>query len=163
MKCSRILSVLEFAGNTGKILDYTIELAKKEKASVCLLHSEPPITGYAYMVPGAGYGGFLGFGEYADVSQEVESIHLEHDRQALEILKSKLEDNGISAEIRLLQGDPSREIRKTALEMGTDLIIIGTHKQGFFSRLLSDNPERDLLNNPPCPLLIVPEEVPDKV
>ena len=158
MKCSRILTVLEFAGNTGKILDYTIELALKEKASVCLLHSEPPISGYAYMVPGAGYGGFIGFGEYADVSQEVESIHLEHDRQALEILKKKLEAKGIKAEIRLLQGEPSREIRRTAEEMKTDMIIIGTHRQGFFSRLLSETPERDLLNNPPCPLLIIPED-----
>jgi hypothetical protein len=116
MKCSKILTVLEFAGNTGKILDYTIELANKENASVCLLHSEPPISGYAYMVPGTGYGSFLGFGAYAAVSQEVESIHLEHNRQAMEMLKKRLEDKGINAEIRLLLGDPAGEIQRTAGE-----------------------------------------------
>jgi len=158
MKCSKILTVLEFAGNTGKILDYTLELAKKEEAEVCLLHSEPPISGYVYMVPGTGYGGFIGFGEYADVNQEVESIHLEHDRQVLEMLKTKLEKEGVPAEIRLLQGDPAREIRNTALELETDLIVIGTRKQGFFARLLSDNPERSLLRNPPCPMLVIPED-----
>jgi len=157
MKCKKILTVLEFSGNTGKILDYTIDLANKENASVCLLHSEPPISGYAYMAPGAGYGGFVGFGTYAVTNQEVESIRLEHDQQVLEILKKRLEEKGIDAEIRLLLGDPAWEIRRTAEEMDTDLIIIGTHHQGFFSRLLSENPERNLINNPPCPLLVIPE------
>ena len=83
MMYKKIITVLDFSENTGTILDYTADFAKTYDCKVCLLHSEPPVTGYAYISPGLGYGGFLGFGEYASLNQEIESVHLEHDRHAM--------------------------------------------------------------------------------
>ncbi len=158
MKCKSILTVLDFSDNTARIMDYSIEFAKAEESSLCLLHSEPPITGYAYISPGLGYGGFLGFGEYANLNQEVESIHLKHDRHALELLQKKVEEQGINVEIRLLQGELSGEIRKTVKEIDADLIIMGSHSKSFFEQLMSENPEKTLLRTCSCPLLLIPDE-----
>ncbi|MBI9104074.1 MAG: universal stress protein [Spirochaetales bacterium] len=157
MKIKSILTVLDFSENTGRVLDYTAEFAKVENSSIYLLHSEPPISGYAYVSPGLGYGGFLGFGEYASINQEIESIHLENDLHAMKVLKKQLEAKGLDVEIRLIQGDAAIEIEKAVQELKTDLIIMGSHRRGFFSSLLSDKPEEAVLRHCSCPILLVPE------
>lgn len=158
MECRRILTVLDFSENTGEVLEQTKHLACQEKATVCLLHPEPPQSGYAYLAPGPGYSGFLGFGEQAQLNQEVQSILLDKDRNALKVLKRELESSGIDAEIRLLIGDRTEQIVKAAEDFKADMIIMGGHQQSFFADLLFGNSEKALLSKTPCPLLIVPEK-----
>lgn len=158
MECKRILAVLDFSDNTGKVLEYTRHWACQEKASVCLLHPEPPQSGYAYLAPGPGYSGFLGFGEQAVLNQEVQSVLLDNDRKALELVQKELEKTGINAEIRLLIGDRTEQIVKAAEEFKSDLIIMGGHQQSFFADILFGNNEKTLIRKTPCPLLIIPEK-----
>lgn len=159
MECNRILTVLDFSENTGRVLDVTMELATKEKAKVCLLHPEPPQSGFAYMTPaGPGFNDFVGFGKNVLIHENIQSVMLEHDRHALELLKEKIEKKGLEVEIRLLIGESVSQIVKTANAFKADLIIMGGHQQGFFADIILGNPEKALIKKTPCPLLIVPEK-----
>lgn len=159
MECKRILTVLDFSENTGKVLDVAMELADKEKATVCLMHPEPPQSGFAYMTPaGPGFTDFIGFGKQMVIHEDVQSIMLEHDRHALELLKEKVEKKGLNVEIRLLVGDAVSQIVKTAKSFKADLIIMGGHQQGFFADIILGNPEKALIKKTPCPLMVIPEK-----
>jgi nucleotide-binding universal stress UspA family protein len=157
MHCKRILTVIDFTENSGRLLDFTMELAAKEKAKVCLLHGEPPQTGYAYLTPGPGYSGFVGFGDQVQANEELRSVRLEHEEQAIQMLKERLEKENISTEIKLIVGDQSSDILRVVEDFNADLIIISAHQQSFFADLLLGNTAKDLLKRTPCPLLILPE------
>jgi nucleotide-binding universal stress UspA family protein len=52
-------------------------------------------------------------------------------------------------------GDPVGAICASAREHGVDVIVIGSHDRGWFSRVL-DPPLRDrLVREAPCPVLVV--------
>jgi nucleotide-binding universal stress UspA family protein len=54
-----------------------------------------------------------------------------------------------------LVGDPVDAICASAREHGADVIVIGSHDRGWFSRVL-DPPLRDrLVREAPCPVLVV--------
>ena len=74
-----------------------------------------------------------------------------------EVLQKRLETQGIDVDIRLLQGDPASDIENVINEYGADLVIMGSHKRGFFSGLLNDNTEKTVLKTCSCPILLVPE------
>jgi len=159
MKCNRILAVLDFSENTGSVLDYTMELASKEKAELCLVHPEPPQSGFVYLTPtGPGYSGFLGFGNYVVTDKDIQSVTIEHDKQALELLKEKMEQKGIKTSAYLLRTDSVSKIVEKADEFEADMIIIGGHQQGFFADLVLGNPEKALIKKANCPVLIIPEK-----
>lgn len=156
MKCERILAVVDFSDNTGNVLDSCASLWQIEKGTICLLHPEPPQTGYAYLAPGPGFTGFIGFGEQARIQEEVTSVLIEHDRHALELMKDNLELKGIDTEIKLIMGDRTKNILEAAKEFKADLIVIGGHPHSFFADLLTGNSESALIRRSPYPVLIIP-------
>lgn len=156
MKCERILAVVDFSDNTGSVLEACSHLWQIEKGKLCLLHPEPPQTGYAYLAPGPGFTGFIGFGEQARVQEEVTSVLIEHDRHALELMKDNLEMKGIDAEVKLVIGDRTKDILRAAEDFGADLIVIGGHPHSFFADLLTGNSESALIRHSSIPVLILP-------
>ncbi len=153
----KILIAYDFSDLSGPVLRTASDLAKALNASVILLHTEPPRTGYIYYSPGYTYHGILGFGLEETVMQEIESEQLKHDRQALDVLESQLQQDGIAAESLLLTGDPSSAILDTASDRDVDLVVVGAHSHGAFYKFLFGCVDADLVQKAPCPVLIVPE------
>jgi len=60
-----------------------------------------------------------------------------------------------AAATEAIVGDPVASICASAREHGVDVIVIGSHDRGWFSRVL-DPPLRDrLVREAPCPVLVV--------
>ncbi len=52
-------------------------------------------------------------------------------------------------------GDPSEAILHAAHEQGADVIVVGSHERGWFSRLLSGSVSQDLVRRSDIPVLVV--------
>jgi nucleotide-binding universal stress UspA family protein len=63
----------------------------------------------------------------------------------------------MTVETMILRGDPSRELLDLAKASKADLIVCGTHGQGFISRMLLGSVATTLVRGAPCPMLVVPQ------
>lgn len=52
-------------------------------------------------------------------------------------------------------GNPAVVIRRTALEHDVDVVVLGVHHRGWFSKLLDPSVTDDLIEESPAPLLLV--------
>ena len=80
---------------------------------------------------------------------------LTNGQAALETTQKAL---GREVEIRLIPTDsnPGHAIIDIANELHPDLIVIGCHRRGFFSRLLAGSVSDYVHHHATCPLLVVP-------
>jgi len=60
--------------------------------------------------------------------------------------------------IRLEEGDISQKIIEAAKEEQCDLIILGSKKKKGIKRLFGDNILKKVINNSPCPVLVVSKD-----
>jgi len=157
-----ILIAHDFSDLSGPVLRWGADIAQAMGAKLLLLHTEPPQTGYIYYSPGYTYHGILGFGLEESVRQEIEAEQLKHDRQALEILESRLKKDGLEVELLLMTGDPAQAILDTAVERNIDMIIVGAHSHGVFYKFLFGCVDTELVRKAPCPVLVIPETAVDK-
>jgi nucleotide-binding universal stress UspA family protein len=57
---------------------------------------------------------------------------------------------------KVLAGAEAREITRYASEAAIDLIVIGTHARGVVKRIFLGSISKAVLENAPCPVLMVP-------
>lgn len=63
--------------------------------------------------------------------------------------------SGVSADVRVVEGRPTREIVKLAAELPADLVVMGTHGRSGFDRLVLGSVTEKVLRHAPCPVLTV--------
>jgi nucleotide-binding universal stress UspA family protein len=86
------------------------------------------------------------------------SLYEYAEQQELQRLRDRVRRAHASLETRLIvrQGpDPAAEIRATALQEGTDLIVIATHARHHVAHLIVGSTTMSLLHDPPAPVLVV--------
>ena len=57
--------------------------------------------------------------------------------------------------MEVLDGSPQRVIIETAQEWGADLIVVGSHGYGFWSRALLGSVSNSVVHHAPCSILVV--------
>lgn len=67
---------------------------------------------------------------------------------------------GLTAEV--ITGSPQRVIVETAREWGADLIVVGSHGYGFWSRALLGSVSNSVVHHAPCSVLVVRTHKEDK-
>lgn len=65
-------------------------------------------------------------------------------------------DPRLSADGQCLEGSPAKEIAAKASEEGVDLLVTGSRQYGPMARVLLGSVSRTLVNDAPCPVLVVP-------
>ena len=60
-----------------------------------------------------------------------------------------------ASDTAVVTGRTGSAICKTAVDCGSDLIVIGSHDKSFWERLVDPSVGRYLVDNAPCPVLIV--------
>jgi len=98
-----------------------------------------------------------GFG----ISQEVITalrLQRESAQEALSALAQHIRESCPNCQVKLLEGDPVKEVTSFARSLKADLIVIGSHHQaGFLGRLFAPDQERKIIHRAPCPVLIYQE------
>lgn len=97
---------------------------------------------------------FAGGGAYIspEVAREsVESAVHEAEETAIDVAREVEDEQHAIVET----GDPGEAIVRVAKERNVDLIVVGSHDRGWFSRLITPSVRDHLINHAPCPVLVV--------
>jgi nucleotide-binding universal stress UspA family protein len=106
------------------------------------------------------YKGFLGHPSFAEQVAYERRLQLdEFLKQEMELLRGRAREIGIrpeALEIILREGGPRQVLYAECSRVSADLIVIGTHGRTGVSRAVFGSVAADILNAPPCDVLVTP-------
>jgi nucleotide-binding universal stress UspA family protein len=141
---STILVPVDFSDSSVAALDYAVELASRLDATIHLL----------YVVGVQMLGIELGTRLTTDmVDSMVEGAQKELDR-----LAASRASRATFAPTRLETGDPRAQIEQTAVHVGADLIVMGTHGRRGMRRFLLGSVAESVAREARCPVMLVRKE-----
>ncbi len=136
----KILVAVDLTDESPVVVDKALALAKQSGAELHMVHvMEPIAVGYAVEV----------------TSIDIEGLHREAQKHARNALLELGGNLGIpSQRLHNVLGQPAREIRELAKELGVDLIVMGGHgKHGW--ELLFGSTSSGVTHGVTCDLLVV--------
>jgi nucleotide-binding universal stress UspA family protein len=140
----RILLAVDNEDGTNQLVDYAGNIAAQFNARLYILHiarPEPEFVGYDV---GPEYIRLDAAREYRDEHRWVQN------------LAHQLDAKNIDARAILIQGYVSEAILEQADDVNADLVICGSHINGFFYNLFMNNTAVELSKKSKRPLLIYP-------
>ena len=144
-----VLYATDFSPPSAAAFPLAAALARDHKAKLMIAHVRP--TPAVAFTPGS-----MALVEPANAADEV----LQQLKQQFD-----LNDDRITVEYLVVEGDPATELLDLARKTKCDLIVMGTHGRTGFSRLLAGSVAEQMLRHAPCPVLTVrankPEPPPD--
>jgi nucleotide-binding universal stress UspA family protein len=153
----KIIIAVDFSDQTQTVLNQGYALAGKMGADVLLLHVEEPKSSVVHPTVVGPFGGMAGFGVNLAVVNEIVDEQVQKDEVTMEDLKKQGEAQGLKVTAEVFVGNEVASIIRECEKHQPDLLIMGLHHKGFFSRLLGENPEIALVKKAPCALLFIPE------
>jgi len=137
-----ILVPTDLSEGAEEALDYACELARTFGARIHLLN----VIGIpALGVPELGV---------ALTSTVIDTI-IRDNQKALERLAETRRDSAQIGELLLRTGDARDMINHTAIEVGADMIVMGTHGRRGVSRALLGSVTEMVVRTAPCPVLTI--------
>ncbi len=141
LRISTILHPTDYSDLSRPAFELACALARDYSAELIICHVEP--------APTAVVNGMvieISIGELAKLTAQLEQV--------------KPDDRGIRVTHKLLRGDPASEIIRLAEKVKADLIVLGTHGRGGFSRLILGSVAEGVMRLAPCPVLTVKTPMP---
>ena len=133
-----ILYPTDFSEESRRRVRRRLLAGQKLSAEVVVLHVAPPMT----------------FGEFANQAQMAEEEELLME-ESLRPIQSP--EPGVRVRHQLERGDAAELIVSVAQDLGSDLIVMGTHGRSGLSRLFMGSVAEHVLRTAPCPVLTVRE------
>ena len=144
MKITKILCPVDFSPCSNVALEHAIELARASGAALVIAHvSAPPPT---YISGYAGYGALPPYQPEPD--PRLEEIRVPEDVVNLERVH--------------LVGLEGESIVKYSADTNCDLIVLGTHGYGGFTRFLLGSVADYVLRHAKCAVVVVKDRVREK-
>jgi nucleotide-binding universal stress UspA family protein len=136
----RVLAVVDLSPSAIETLRYAMAVANKFDARISVLHVvELRLAPIGITVPSTGIIQTLG----------------EAERQQLEKLVGTLWKIEMETTVAIRQGRPEEVIVHEARSIGASLIIMTVPKRGWLSRLLRPNTVKHVIQNSPCPIMLL--------
>jgi nucleotide-binding universal stress UspA family protein len=154
-KMKKVLIALDYDPTSQKIAETGFSLAKTMGSEVILMHVMSDPVDYTPME----YSPRLGFIGLKDTGKlQSESIEgLQNESQLfLDKTKRHLGDNSIQTLVKKKDGDCAESILKTATELHTDIIVMGSHSRRWLENIIMGSVTEKVLHNTSVPLFIVP-------
>ena len=120
----------------GAIVSRALSLAKAEQAMLTLIHVVDSAPALVY-------------------SSDVYDEHTREDEQYLEEIAAEVRDAGVSVEIALPHGDPSRELVAFASSHQVDMLVMGSHGHRLLGDLLWGETVDPVRHRAGIPVLVV--------
>ncbi len=141
----RICVAIDFSDVTPVVIEKAIELAKKFKAQVKVIHID-------YLMPVLNY-----YGVDQIYTVEAYEAQKERNKKLLEEIMEDFEKSKLKAESQLIEGNVVEGIIATAEDFEADLIIVGAHSHGKLYHIFFGCIHEALINKAFCPILVVPK------
>jgi nucleotide-binding universal stress UspA family protein len=150
-----ILAAVDFSTISSRALEHAAQLAKWFEATLTILHvSQPPIP-----LPPELYGVMPAPMPAAPLpASELPEADVV---TALKRFASAVPSTGVDVRFRVRSGVPLDQILAEAKEIGSDLIVMGTHGHTGFDRLVLGSVAEKVLRKARCAVLTVPPPVTD--
>ena len=152
-KIKKVLIALDYNPTAQKVAEAGFSLAESLNAELTLLHviTEPAF----YATPG--FSPIMGFNGYVDVSptvlNSVEGLK-NASLQYLDKTRQHLGDETIQTLVK--EGDFAETILKTAEELHSDIIVLGSHSQKWLENIVMGSVTEKVMNHSSMPLFIIP-------
>jgi nucleotide-binding universal stress UspA family protein len=139
-----ILVPVDFSPATHAVLNAARKLADVTGDRVVLLHVvEPPVISTDY-------------GLTLDMMQETLVAFRKTGEQQLAHLEKELAAHDVAVSARQVDGHPSAQILDQARRLRADYIVLGSQGHNAIYDLLVGSTAHTVLQNAPCPVVIVP-------
>ena len=90
-----------------------------------------------------------------EAERRLEAEHAERVRAELAAETAFLTEAGIAVELHVRVGSPAAEIVRAATELGSTLIVMGSHGKRSIEELLLGSTVENVTKRAPCPVLVV--------
>jgi nucleotide-binding universal stress UspA family protein len=149
----KVLIALDYNPTAQKVAEVGFSMAKAMNAEIILLHviSDPVYYSSTEYSPIMGFNGFI------DLSQK-QPDSVDGLKQAamhfLDKSRQHLGDKSIKTMVK--EGDFADTILKTAKELHSDIIILGSHSRKWLENVVMGSVTEDVLRHTSIPLFIIP-------
>jgi len=131
--------VLIAVNGSMTVLEEGLKIARDEGCWVTVMKVIPPNEGELHLTG----------------IKDIEDIFMGGAKKSISEIRNIACSNRTLIKIRLEEGDISQKIIEAAKEEQCDLIILGSKKKKGIKRLFGDNILKKVINNSPCPVLVV--------
>lgn len=138
-----ILCPIDFSETSSEALEYTIQLAKANSASVHLLTVMEPLV-FNETIPD-------NYAKIADEMREAREHLLDKTAEELQVVAPHVK---ITTQL-ITQFDAADAILEVATENAIDLIVMGSHGRRGLSRVLMGSVAESVMREANCPVLIL--------
>ena len=138
----KILHPSDFSAASRAAFKKAIELAKRDRAMLELLHVISPVYPVGVRVPVSTY-------------NQLAAAETRAARKRLVELVARARAAGAKVMVTILEGRPADRIVHTARVRRADLIVMGTHGRTGLSRFLLGSVASRVVSMSPCPVLTV--------
>ncbi len=149
----KVLIALDYDPTAQKVAETGFSIAKAMNAEITLLHviADPVYYSSEEYSPIMGFNGFMETGQlqlYSIDSLEKASLHY------LDKSRHHLGDKDIKTIV--MQGDTAESILKTAKDLHSDIIVMGSHSRRRLDEILMGSVTEKVLHHSDIPLFIIP-------
>jgi len=144
MALRRILFASDFSKASGKAFATAVAMAKSNRATLTVLHVLAPVTPIApdqYIGP--------------ETWQQIAVEAKRWTERKLGELKLKAKKAGVRISVLVDNGNPSRQIVRTAKEGRYDLVVIGTHGRTGLAKFFLGSVATKVVATAPCAVMTV--------
>lgn len=154
---TKILYATDLTKNSAYAFSYAIDMARKNSATVVILHVLPPFSPSVYGEAGPRVEEILKEGKKREREMDIEEIkrNIQDFCKRAEI-QLECPCVQIVSEILVTIGHTVDEILKTAEDEGCDAIVLGTHGKGFLRHTFLGSVAADVLARTRKPVFIIP-------
>jgi universal stress protein A len=139
---SHLLAPTDFSPNSERAVDYAVQLARRLRAKLTLLHVVPEPSALDYSMEGVSV-------------QEIQGWEEEAEKKLTEqIARARLEYKEVDS-LRVSALHPRDEIVRAANDLSADLLVISTHGYTGWKHFLFGSDAEKILEHAPCPVLVV--------
>lgn len=153
MAIKNILVAVDGSENSGRALDFALDLAEKFSASILILNVSESLVRVAFPQESPAMGTTPQDGNTSTISKDLTIIHDELLIRSVAHAKAVKPNLTISSMLKV--GDPSLEIVNTAKENGFDAIVIGHRGSSKAKELFLGSVSEKVAHLAPCPIIIV--------
>lgn len=150
----KILVAVDGSEYSRRALDYAMELAKKFRGSITLVHvysATVPVVTSMDTMSGPSITPPVSSEMAAKITEEAEK----RGRRVLDEAEKLVKSRGVSVDSILVEGDAVREIVRLAKEKNVELIVSGHRGQGRLREVLLGSVSEGLSHKATCPVLII--------
>ena len=149
----KVLITVDYDATAQQVAEIGYSLAQAMHGEVTLLHVIPDMNYYSTLEfhPIIGFSGFNNneFLQYANMDGAVKA-----GEYFLEKLKMHLHDDAVQTVVK--EGDFAETILKTAHDLHSDIIVMGSHRKQWLEKVLWGSISENVLHQTAVPLLISP-------